>query len=66
MIARALVRRLKELEDMVVPADAPEEFVRVHSVAPDGKIVKTVDVKIGFGRPTKTLSRRSRLSLRWG
>jgi hypothetical protein len=50
MTSRTLVRRLEQLEAFVLPTDPPEQYVRVHSVSPEGKLVRTLVVKIGQRR----------------
>ena len=47
MITRMLARRLERLEDVVFPADAPQLCMRIHSISPDGEVVKTQVVNLG-------------------
>lgn len=54
---RTLARRLEQLEAFVLPIDPPQVFIRVHSVSPEGKLVRTVVVKMGYGRPANLLGR---------
>ena len=61
MINRTLARLLEQLEDFVLPIDAPEVYIRIHSISPDGEVVDTHDVKIGKVRPVNVMARRSRL-----
>ena len=61
MINRTLARRLEQLEDFVLPTDAPQLCVRIHSMSSDGALVKTHVVKLGQVRPVRVLAGRSRL-----
>ena len=60
MINRTLAHRLEQLEAFVLPTDAPQACIRVNSVSPERKLVKTLVVKIGYGRPAKGLLGRLR------
>jgi hypothetical protein len=60
MIAWSLARRLERLEAFVLQTDAPQTYMRINFISMDGKVVKTLVVKIGHGRPAKVLPRRSR------
>ena len=61
MISRTLARRLKQLEEFVLPSDAPQQCVRIHSISPDGEVVDTHVVEIDLVRPVNVMARRSRL-----
>jgi hypothetical protein len=53
MINTNLARRLQELEDFVLPTNAPQVYVRIHSISAEAKVVKTVVVRIECGPPYK-------------
>ena len=36
MINRSLARRLEQLEAFVLPSEAPQVYMRIHFVSPDG------------------------------
>jgi len=61
MINRTLARRLEQIEAFLLPIDAPEVYIRIHSISSDGEVVATHVVEIGQARPVNTMARRSRL-----
>jgi hypothetical protein len=60
MINRTLARRLEQLEDFVLPTDAPQLCVRIHSMSSGGELVKTHVVKLGQVQPARVPARQSR------
>jgi hypothetical protein len=61
MINRTLARRLAQLESCVAPNDVSQTYMRIHSISPDGELVKTLELKIDSSRAVNTQRRRSRL-----
>jgi hypothetical protein len=45
MINRTLARRLAQLESCVAPNDVSQTYMRIHSISPDGELVKTLELK---------------------
>ena len=63
MIARTFARRLERLERRVLPDDAPQTCIRIHSISPDGEVVATRVIKLSQ-RAAREGSRASGLTYR--
>ena len=51
--SRTLVRRLEQLEAVVLPTDPPLEYMRIHSISSNGEVVNTRLIKLNQVRPAK-------------
>ena len=57
MINRTLARRLEQLEAFVLPTDPPQQYIRLHSISPDGEGVDTRVLKVGEVQPPTVIAR---------